>query len=166
MSAIAKKENNSHLLSLVEQIKQINTEGLNDEQHSGPITNVIEEQKIYYWIRLFLREEPHNVKIDDTITINFVPTGEKLETKFIAWGKKGLDRDSDGEITSYSAEDDKRVLCLMVDTKMINFNNDIPFIRKLFRTGYHYEETIFKKSDLLFINKSNGFILDYFQCSF
>jgi hypothetical protein len=156
----------NYLSKVVDAIKEIETEGLPDEVDEAPITKVIEEQKVYFWIRLFLKEEDPNVNIGDTITIEWVPTGEKLETKFMAWGKKGFDKDGGDEITSYSEEDDKKVLSLMIDTKMVNFNDEIPFIRTLFKTGYHYEDNVFKRSELLFINKSNGMILDYFDCTF
>lgn len=156
----------SYLDDIVEVIKSIDTENLSDDVDSNPISTVTEEQKVYFWIRLFLKEEDPNVNIGDDITIEWVPTGEKLQTKFIAFGKKGFDKDGGDEITSYSTEDDKKVLSLMIDTKLVNFNDDIPFIRTLFRTGYHYQDNIFKRSELLFINMRNGMILDYFDCSF
>jgi hypothetical protein len=156
----------TYLDNIVEAIKSINTKNLSDDIDNSPISKVIEEQKIYFWIRLFLKEENPNINIGDDIVIEWIPTGEKLETKFMAWGKKGFDKDGGDEITSYSPEDDKRVLSLMIDTKMVNFNDDIPFIRTLFKTGYHYKDIIFKRSELIFLNKKNGVILDYFDCSF
>jgi hypothetical protein len=157
---------NSYLDEIIQSIKSIDTTQLKDDIDTNPISSIIEEQKVYFWIRLFLKNEESNIKIGDDIVIEWLPTGEKLQTKFIAWGKKGFDRDSDGEIASYSTEDDKKVLSLMIDTKIVNFNNEIPFIRTLFKTGYHYQDTVFKRSDLLFINKSNGVILDYYDCDF
>jgi hypothetical protein len=49
---------------------------------------------------------------------------------------------------------------------MVNFNDDIPFIRTLFKTGYHYEYQLVKRDDLQFILDKNGMILDYFECDF
>lgn len=156
----------SYLDDIVEVIKSIDTENLSDDVDSNPISTVTEEQKVYFWIRLFLKEEDPNINIGDDITIEWVPTGEKLQTKFIAFGKKGFDKDGGDEITSYSTEDDKKILSLMIDTKMVNFNDDIPFIRTLFKTGYHYQDNIFKRSELLFVNNRNSMILDYFDCDF
>lgn len=156
----------SYLDDIAEVIKSIDTENLSDDVDSNPISTVTEEQKVYFWIRLFLKEEDPNVNIGDDITIEWVPTGEKLQTKFIAFGKKGFDKDGGDEITSYSTEDDKKILSLMIDTKMVDFNDDIPFIRTLFKTGYHYQDNIFKRSELLFVNNRNSIILDYFDCDF
>lgn len=156
----------SYLDDIAEVIKSIDTENLSDDVDSNPISTVTEEQKVYFWIRLFLKEEDPNVNIGDDITIEWIPTGEKLQTKFIAFGKKGFDKDGGDEITSYSTEDDKKILSLMIDTKMVDFNDDIPFIRTLFKTGYHYQDNIFKRSELLFVNNRNSIILDYFDCDF
>ena len=38
-----------------------------------------------------------------------------------------------------NTEDDKKVLCLMIDEKTVNFSEEIPFIRTLFKTGRHFE---------------------------
>lgn len=157
---------NNYLDEIIQSIKSIDTTNLKDDMDINPISRIIEEQKVYFWIRLFLKNEDNNIELGDDVVIEWLPTGEKLQTKFIAWGKMGFDRDGDGEIASYSIEDDKKVLSLMIDTSMVNFNNDIPFIRTLFKTGYHYQDTVFKRSDLLFINNSNGVILDYYDCDF
>jgi hypothetical protein len=130
------------------------------------ISTVIEDQKIYFWIRLFLKEEDSNLKVGDDIIIKWNPSGEELETKFFAWGKKGFEKDLSEDITSYNPEDDKKVLSLMIDEKAVNYNDNIPFIRTLFKTGRHYEYQLVKRTDLVFINKRNGVILDYFDCDF
>jgi hypothetical protein len=54
----------------------------------------------------------------------------------------------------------------MIDEKMVNNNDDIPFIRTLFKTGNHYEYQLMKRDELLFINDRNGIFLDYFDCDF
>lgn len=152
--------------SIIEQIKNIDTDNLTDDVDNSPSSKVIEEQKIYFWIRLYLKEENPNVLIGDDIIIKWKPSGEELKTKFIAYGKKGLDKDHDDEVTHYVNEDDKRILSLMIDTKMVNFNSEIPFIRTLFKTGYHYEYQLVKRNELVFINKKNNIELDYYDCDF
>jgi len=156
----------THYDSIIEQIKNIDTEKLSDDVDNSPSSKVIEEQKIYFWIRLYLKEENPNVAIGDDIIIKWKPSGEELKTKFIAYGKKGLDKDNDNEVINYVSEDDKRVLSLMIDTKMVNFNDEIPFIRTLFKTGYHYEYQLVKRNELVFINEKSNIELDYYDCDF
>jgi hypothetical protein len=164
MSNLAKQY--EYLEKLVEQVKDMDTDELSDEVDNESSTKVIEEQKIFFWIRLYLSEEDPNVKVGDDITIEWVHTGEKLKTKFAAYGKEGVNKDQGDEMTNYNPEDDKRILCLMIDTKMINFNDDLPFIRTLFKTGYHYEYQLVKRNDLTFTNDRSGIMLDYFDCDF
>ena len=151
---------------LLEAIKSIDTEGLSDEIEIVSTSKIIEEQKIYFWIRLYLSEEDQNIKIGDDIVITYNPSGEELVTKFICYGKSGLERDHNGEVINYNPDDDKKVLCLMVDENFINYSEEIPFIRTLFKTGRHYEYQLMRRDELLFINKRNGFILDYYDCDF
>lgn len=156
----------TYLDDIVESIKSINTDNLSDEIDNTPLSSVIEEQKVYFWIRLYLKEENPDILIGDDIYIEWTPSGEKLTTKFIAWGKKGLDKDHMDEVTQYVSEDDKRILSLMIDTKMVNHNNDIPFIRTLFKTGYHYDYQLVKRDELIFVNSRSNQILDYYDCDF
>jgi hypothetical protein len=164
MSDLSKQS--SYLDGLLEQIKTIDTSELSDDVSDDTISKVIEEQRIYFWIRLYLNEEDPNVEIGDDVTIQWTPTGEELKTKFAAYAKAGLERNHEDEVTNYNPDDDKRVLCLMIDTKMVNSNDDIPFIRTLFKTGYHYEYQLVKRNELIFTNDKNGVLLDYYDCDF
>ena len=157
-----------YLEDLVEQVKSLDTKELSDElsKEEKEIKQVVEEQKVYFWIRLYLKEEDSNLQIGDDISIKWTPTGEELKTKFICYGKTGLQKDYDEEIVNYNSEDDKKVLCLMVDEGQVNYNEDIPFIRTLFKVGRHYEYQLVKRSELLFVNDRNSMILDYFDCTF
>jgi hypothetical protein len=157
---------NSYLEELIEKIKVIDTTDLSDNVDDEVNSVVIEEQKVYFWIRVYLKEEDQNIQIGDDISIRWTPSGEELLTKFAAWGKKGLERDHLDQVTNYNPEDDKKVLCLMIDTKMVNFNDDIPFIRTLFKTGNHYEYQLVRRDELLFINTKNDIIVDYFDVDF
>lgn len=156
----------THYDSIIEAIKEIDTENLSDDVDNSPESKVVDEQKIYFWVRLYLKEEDMNIEPGDEIIIKWKPSGEELLTKFIAYGKKGLDKNHDDEVTQYVSEDDKRVLSLMIDTKMVNFNDEIPFIRTLFKTGYHYEYQLVKRTELFFINSKNNIELDYYDCDF
>lgn len=160
----------NYLQPLVEAIKNIDT----NESVSGKwvydeivaTSKIVEEQKVYFWIRLYLKEENPNLQIGDDITLTWTPSGEKLEIKFAAYGKSGLERDHADQLTNYNPEDDKRVLCILVDSNQVNFNDDIPFIRTLFKTGYHYDYQLVKREELQFIVKRNGIVLDYYDCDF
>ena len=152
--------------NLVEKIKTINTEEVKDwYSNMSNDTKIVEEQKVYVWIRLFLKEES-NVEIGDDIFMTYTPSGEKLKTKFICYGKIDMGKDHDDEIINYNPEDDKKVLCLMVDQDKINKGTDIPFIRTLFKTGIHYQYQLVKRTELLFINNRTGETLEYFDCDY
>jgi hypothetical protein len=157
---------NNYLDNIVELIRTIDTTELTDSVDQNVVSKVTEEQKVYFWIRLYLKDDNINAEIGDDISINWKLSGEKLITKFICYCKTCLSKDHQYEMTNYNPEYDKKCLCLMIDSKMVNFNNDIPFIRTLFKTGYHYEYQLVKREDLQFIIDKNGMILDYFECDF
>lgn len=152
--------------NLVEQIKTIDTEEVKDwTKNTDPVMKIVEEQKVYIWIRLYLKEES-DVKEGDEVFMTYKPSGEKLSTIFVWYDKKGIMKDYDEEIVNYTGEEDKKVLCLMVDQEKINKNTDIPFIRTLFKSGIHYEYQLVKRDELLFINGRTNEILDYFDCDY
>jgi hypothetical protein len=151
--------------NLVEQIKTIDTEVVKDwNKNTDPAMKILEEQKVYIWIRLYLKEES-DVEIGDDIFMTYTPSGEKLETKFICFGKEGMEKDNDG-LVNWNSEENKKVLCLMVNQDKINKGTDIPFIRTLFKTGIHYEYQLVRRDELLFINSRTGETLDYFDCDY
>jgi hypothetical protein len=156
----------SYIEQLVEQIKSIDTTDLSNDVSNDAETIVVEEQKIFFWIRLYLKEESTNINLGDDIIIRYTPSGEEMTTKFSAYGKKGLERDHLDQVTNYNPEDDKRILCLMVDERTVNYSNDIPFIRTLFKTGNHYEYQLVRRHELLFINSKTNESIEYFEIDF
>jgi len=157
----------SRLYNLIfEQVKDLDTTNLSDDVSEETKVETTDEQKTYFWTRLYLKNENSDLEIGDEITIKYSPSGEELKTKFIAYGKKGFEKDIDNEIISFSGEDDTKILCLMIDEKEINYGTEIPFIRTLFKNGYHYEEQIIRHSELLFINQKNDSQLDYYDIEF
>lgn len=152
--------------NLVSQIKSIEVEQIKDwDKNTDPAMKIVEEQKVYIWIRLFLKEES-DVQIGDNIFMTYTPSGEKLETKFICYGKTDMGKDHDDEIINYNPEDDKKVLCLMVDQEKINKGTDIPFIRTLFKISVHFQYQLVKRDELIFVNSRTGEALDYFDCDY
>ena len=148
-----------------EQLMEIDTTELPDEVSDGVLIDVTPEV-VYFWTRLYLKDENPNIEIGDYVNIIYTPSGETLKSQFITWGKKGLDRDHDSELTQYNNEDDKKVICLMIEEKVVNENNDIPFIRTLFKLGRHFQNQLVKRDELQFVVERNGIILEYFDCDF
>lgn len=155
----------TYLELIADEIRLLDTQDLGDDFELVATSVTIEEQKTYFWIRVFLNEEDPNLLPGDQIFIEWGPTQERLETIFIAWAKSGSERDREG-VTNYNTQDDKRILCLMIEDRAVNQNPDIPFLRTLFKAGHFFEYQLMKREELLFINKRNGHILDYFDCSF
>jgi hypothetical protein len=152
--------------NLVSQIKSIEVEQIKDwNSNTDPAMKIVEEQKVYIWIRLFLKEES-DVQPGDDIMMTYAPSGEQLETKFICYGKTDMGKDYNGEIINYNPEDDKKILCLMVDQEKINKGTNIPFLRTLFKSGIHYQYQLVRRNELLFINNRTGETLDYFDCDY
>lgn len=141
------------------EVDKIDYEG---EYTDGPV-KMVEKQKTYTWIRLYLREELTNVNVGDSIILNYSPCSEFLDTSFACFGKKGLEKDADGVI-NYTGEDDRKVLCLMVDLDWINSSNEIPFMRTLFKNSIHFEYQMIRHVDLYAIH--NGKKLDYYDIDF
>ena len=54
----------------------------------------------------------------------------------------------------------------MIDEKVVNYNDDIPFIRTLFKIGRHFQYQIVKRNELQFIIERNNIVLDYYDTSF
>lgn len=153
---------------LIEEVKKLELDKIDFENSDyDKIYKKEEKQKVYFWIRVYLSEEV-DIKPGDSISIKYTPSGEKLETTFICYAKKGsghIDYE-DGEpvVTNYNAEDDTKCLCLMVDEERINYNSDdIPFIRKLFRIGRWYEYEIVRRTELILTNDRTEVKLDYYD---
>lgn len=126
---------------------------------------VIEESKIYSWSRVYSSEDQDGLDPGDIITITYVPTGETLDLEFATYNKTGLVKDSDGVI-DYNPEDDKKVLCLLVDIGEINDNNTIPFLRTLFKSGKWYQHQVLRRNDLIFTCVSKKMNIDYYSVDF
>ena len=147
-----------------EQLQGVDTTDLTDEV-SDEVQVDITPEKVYFWTRIYLTEEDPSVKVGDTVWLEYTPSGERLETKFITYGKKGLERDHEGEVTNYNPEDDRRILCLMIEESTVNNGEGIPFLRTLFKLGRHYEYQLVRRSELVFV-KQDGGIIDYYDCDF
>ena len=149
---------------IIESIRKIDPSKTNFGD-DGVSVKVLEEQKIYFWIRVYLSEEIDTLP-GDSYSIVYNPTGDKLEVKFICFGKDGINKDYDNEIAQFEPDDNKKVLCLMVDENEINNSDEIPFIRTLFKTSKYYEYQLLKRSDLILTNLRNNEVVDYYDIDF
>ena len=156
----------SYIDNIVEQAKSVDLEKVDyGNVDFKPRSEITEKQKVFFWVRLYLNEEM-DIKTDSDVSIQYVVSGETLVTKFICYAKKGISKDMDEQVINYNPEDDKRILCLMIDADRIdNKSDDIPFIRTLFRIGKYYEAQILRNSDLL-ITDSSGNKLEFFDIDF
>lgn len=151
---------------IVDQAKKIN---LDKVDYAGedfvPRADIKQKQRVFFWIRVYLKEEIE-IKQDTDVHINWKETNEKLTTKFICYAKKGLDKDLEEQVTNYNPEDDKKVLCLMIDEDKINIHNeDIPFIKTLFKIGRFYEKQVWRREDMILTDK-DGNELPWFDIDF
>ena len=156
---------------LLQEIRKIDTSDLSDthpDYDNGSNSRVIEEQKIYFWIRLYLKEELKDVKPGDEFEICYTQSGEKLVTKFVAFGKKNLNRDLDNAniIINYDPEDNPKCLCLMVDEDELKVSQKIPFIRTLFKTSPYFQFQVYRRDELVFTNLRTNIVCDYSDCDF
>ena len=142
----------AHLDNIVEKAKKIDVDKVNFQgEDFQPLTKIIQKQRSYIWIRLYVKEE---IDINPETKINFVYNDgqEIIETYFMYFGKKGLERNQDGEIVNFNPEDDKKILCLMMDVERIDYNNhDIPYMKTLFKLGKYYKPDYIRKNDFSFV---------------
>lgn len=152
---------------LVEQIKNINSEDLPDDVSQKPTMSEVEKQKVYIWIRLFLKEEIQDIKDGDEFMIKYKLSGEELSTTFICFGKQNSYKDAqDHTQIQMLTEDDKKVLCLMVNEEDIKTLDNIPFIRTLFKGYTYYQEQVYHRDDMTFTNTRTLEIMTYIDCDF
>lgn len=129
---------------------------------------VLEESKEYYWLRLYLREECE-IENSEIIKLKYLPNDESLDLIFIAYEKKGQSDQFYSDIIEYVKEDDKKILCLMLDIKELNTRTDLEFLQKLLRCSRNHEDTLVKREDLPFMqqNAEGEWIpLDYYDADF
>lgn len=152
---------------IISQVKMIDRQDLSDEVDQSPALKEVEKQRIYIWIRLYLKEEVKDIKEGDDFSIKYTLSGEELKTKFICFGKMNSFKDSEFENQiQMSTEDDPKILCLMVNEDDIQIGEHIPFIRTLFKVSKHHEEQVYRREDLVFINLRTGQQFEYIDCDF
>ena len=138
-----------------------------DGQEFGVAFKTIEESKVYTWTRLYIRDEV-DIKSGEHIRIKHTPTKEYIDLEFSSFEKKGFNRNENGEIIiNYESEEDKKILCLLVDMSFINkSDNNIPFLRSIFRGSDYYEEHVIRMMDFKFTHLEKETELDCYSVKF
>lgn len=128
-------------------------------------TNVTEESKVFSWIRVYLNEEYENIKKGDVVKLRYNLTGEICDLIFGSYNMVGSNKDTDGDVlTDYNSEEDKKVLCLMVDIKSIENDKTLPLIRTLFRQSKWYAFNLLKLNDISILHNEKE--LPYYSIDF
>ena len=87
---------------IYEQVKNIDTSTIDDSKYQeGSLFKVIEPQRVYIWIRVYLKEELSDINIGDDFEIKYLTSGESIMTKFICYSKKNLNKNVDDDIINY-----------------------------------------------------------------
>ena len=151
---------------IIDSVKELDIENINfsTKKERDTTVRVIESQKTFFWIRLYLKESYDFLNANDDITIKYTNNGENLSIKYICYAKQGLDKDKEEDILNYNPEDDKKILCLMIDGDRVNKNSkDIPFLRSMFKISKYYEYQLVKRDEIQFIHEPTGTVLDYYN---
>ncbi|NBP56486.1 hypothetical protein EBU71_08135 [bacterium] len=161
-------ENLGYMEKLVEDAKKIDLDRIDfsNEGNFKPRHKVVEKQKEYFWVRVYLGTE-FEMNQEDTVVMKDLLYDEELSTKFMFWGKK-YQKNLQGEnITQYDSEEDKRCAILMIDSQRVNLkSDDIPYIRTLFPLSRWFRPNYIKMNDLEFLHKRSGEKLDHYRIDF
>jgi hypothetical protein len=154
---------------IIEEIKKIDDETLNnmvdvDEYYYDIKVDVVERQRLYIWVRLFLKKDDIDIIEGDTIELTYLPNQESITVTFSTWERMGYTKDMGYYVTNVQ-DIDKSILILMVDVDLFN-DDSIPFIRSLFRESRYFDYVMVKRDELIFKNIRTNEVLDYIDCSF
>jgi hypothetical protein len=106
---------------------------------------------------VYLKKEDETFEPGDEIILNLKPKNETLKVVFGSYEKKGLYKDFDKQVVNYQTEEDKKVLCCMVDYEKINKDSeDIPNLRTFFKSSKYYQENLFLKEDFTITHKGRN----------
>jgi hypothetical protein len=145
-------------IKMLDRQKFSEEEILNDFKENIEL-KILEEQLEYYWIRLYTNEE-YDLKPGTIIEMSHLPTGEKLDLMFTNYDKVGKTGTQAEELEEYEAEEDKKVLCLLVNITELHKADDADYVRTLFRKSRFYEERLLKRKDLVFSTQHKNFMED------
>lgn len=166
-NSIQNNNNTDYQVGLVDKLNEFLTSSDPTKWVDEPDVkiNQVLEQKEFFWVRLYLNEEDSKLETGDIITMTHTPTNEKIEMIFGAYEKEGLNRDNGDSVIGYVSDDDKKVLCCMVDVTRVNKNSeDIPTLRTFFRNSRYFSENLFLKTDITIESENDKY--EYSSISF
>lgn len=151
------KSKQSYKDSILEDLKNLESSvGIDSDKRDTKVV-IKNKQREFFWIRVYLKKEDEAFEPGDEIILNLKPKNETLKVVFGSYEKKGLYRDFDKEVVSYQTEEDKKVLCCMVDYEKINKDSeDIPNLRTFFKSSKYYQENLFLKEDFIITHKGRN----------
>jgi len=118
---------------------------------------IVEEQLEYYWIRVYTKEE-YDIKPGTIVNLAHMPTTETLELMFTNYDKVGKTNTQSEDLEEFEKEENKKVLCLLVNMTDLYKRTDVDLIRKLFRKSKYYEEILLKRKDLKIFTEHVNFL--------
>ncbi len=153
---------------IVEKIKSIDINKIEFKDGKRKIvSDVIEKQREFLWLRVFLKEELNNINVGDEFTLRYeLDNGdvENMTLEFISYGKNilNIDSDYDNVISNYDNEFNNKKLIFMVDKdKLISKLN----IRKIFKNTVYCEDVLIKRDSLLLLDNNESSI-EYIDMEF
>lgn len=165
--SIQTTNNDDYQVGLVDQLNSFLTDSDPSKWVDEPDVKIKQllEQKEFFWVRLYLNEEDSKLEKGDKIIMTHTPTNEKIDMIFGSYEKEGLNRDNGDSVIGYVSDDDKKILCCMVDVARVNKNSeDIPTLRTFFRNSRYYTENLFLKTDIIIESESEKY--EYSSISF
>lgn len=147
-----KKDDDSNIYEdLIDKVKSLNIDDVDfsESKNRRLSTDVIEKQKEYLWLRVYLKEDME-INVGDLYTLNYIPVNETLNLTFISYGKDSsvINVDnliSDNVISNYDSSENKKRLIFMVDKDELTLKINT---RKLFKNTIYYEDILLKRADL------------------
>lgn len=101
---------NNYLDQIVEEIKKIDSKDLPENVTDKSSVKILENQKVYVWTRIYLKDEIPDLTEGDDFEIKYLMSNESLISKFICFGKSNLTKDHENQILNYTPENDKKDL--------------------------------------------------------
>ena len=158
---IHEKKGSSVYDEIVEKIKSIDIDKIEFKDGKRKIvSDVIEKQKEFLWLRVFLKDELGGINIGDEFTLRYILDNgdvENMKMEFISYGKNSLNVDSDYDniISNYDSEFNNKKLIFMIDKDILIKKTNI---RKLFKNTVYYEDVLLKRDSLLLLDNNESSI--------
>lgn len=151
--------------AVIEQVKAIEDPSKLDYSNEYVGATIIERQKTFSWVRLYLNNECEDLKSGDVITIHHKYHNETIESFFSFYDKVNNTNKEEDNIKSYIGEDDKKVLCLMVEVEELERSNKT-YMKTIIRGSKFFSPDIIRNSDIEITNTRTGQVFDFYMVSF